>query len=138
MNTEAIEILNAICEKIGVAIDWTGESVMPQLESLIEQYARYLLVSNIVCLIISVLAVIFGVWLLVKEEKSFRAKTWARDNDFTCIDTRSGVGFACLVVAVCCIIIGGVLTIFGIDALIKSITIPQIYAAERLLSMIQQ
>lgn len=134
MNTEAIEILNAVCEKIGIAIDWTGENVMPQLESLIDQYARYLLVSNIVGLIMGIVFFACGLFLLRATYKSYIRGTWAKDDcgEITCTAGLAifaglfltGLGFYS---AICCT-----------DDLIKSITIPQIYAAQQLLQMIQQ
>lgn len=135
MNTESIEILNAICEKIGVAIDWTGENVMPQLESLIEQYARYLLVSNIVWFSTGVLSLIGGIFLLRISYKSLKNHTWAYDE---CDDIFSITGFLIVFAGLSLVIFGFVFIIVNMADLIKCITIPQIYAAERLLSMIQQ
>lgn len=134
MNTEAIEILNAICEKIGVAIDWTGENVMPQLESLIEQYARYLLVSNIVGLVVSVLALIGGIVLGVVVFKSYNSGSWAVDD----WDDLSIIGWVAAIAAACFAILGAIGLICTVDAVIKSATIPQIYAAQKLLQMILQ
>lgn len=134
MNTEAIEILNAICEKIGVAIDWTGENVMPQLESLIEQYARYLLVSNIVGLVVSVLALIGGIVLGIVVFKSYNSGSWAVDD----WDDLTTVGMVGVGVAVGLAFLGTIGMLCFVDAVIKSATIPQIYAAQQLLQMIQQ
>ena len=33
---QIIEVLNALCEKFGIAIDWTAENVMPYLTDLAE------------------------------------------------------------------------------------------------------
>lgn len=41
MSTEIIKILDAICDKFGIAIDWTSQNAMPYLEQVGEHIIQY-------------------------------------------------------------------------------------------------
>lgn len=51
-NNQAIELLNALCEKFGIAIDWTAQNVMPYLQELMGKIVNYELWTSVVWLVI--------------------------------------------------------------------------------------
>lgn len=52
MSEQVIAVINAICEKFGVAIDWTQDNVFPYLQELCQKYIRYeIATSAFLCLI---------------------------------------------------------------------------------------
>lgn len=61
MGNEIINVVNALADKLGFAIDWTAENMLPVVQELIRRYAAYLLVDNLYGVIISV--VIFFYWI---------------------------------------------------------------------------
>lgn len=64
ISNQIIEVLNALCDKFGIAIDWTGQNVMPYVQELMRKAVNYELWTNITCVI--VLAVITTVcWIVV-------------------------------------------------------------------------
>lgn len=62
MGNEVIKVLNHLCDKFGIAIDWTSSNVMPYLQDLmsrIVKYGIYQNVSDIInCLIFLLIAII--------------------------------------------------------------------------------
>lgn len=44
---EIINVLDYLCNKFGIAIDWTSENVMPYLESLCGRYISYEVYTSI-------------------------------------------------------------------------------------------
>lgn len=58
------EIINLLCEKLGLAVEWAGENIVPQAEELMTQlaYAQYTL--NLIFCIISIIAFV-GFFVLV-------------------------------------------------------------------------
>ena len=137
MTNQFIDNLNAVCDKLGIAIDWTSDNLMPQIQDLLTRYGWYLLVSSIASVVICVLAIVFGAILLAKTESSFNKGTWARDTDLKSIKTHSGIGFTCLALSVFCIALGISILLLSIDSVVKAATIPDIYAAQRLIEMLQ-
>ena len=47
MSDEIIKVLDAICEKLGIAVDWTSENIMPYLEIIAEKVVRLELVEAV-------------------------------------------------------------------------------------------
>lgn len=48
VSNQIIEVLNAICEKFGIAIDWTGQNVMPYMQELMRKIVNYEIWTSIV------------------------------------------------------------------------------------------
>ena len=46
-SNEIISVLDYLCNKFGIAIDWTSENVMPYLESLCGKYIRYEIFTSV-------------------------------------------------------------------------------------------
>lgn len=61
MSTEIIKILDAICDKFGLVIDWTSQNVMPYVEQLCEHIVQYELSSSILYILIATLSILFAI-----------------------------------------------------------------------------
>lgn len=47
VSNQIVEILDALCEKFGIAIDWTSQNVLPYAQELMEKGVRYELWTSI-------------------------------------------------------------------------------------------
>lgn len=47
VSNQIIEVLNALCEKFGIVIDWTGKNVMPYVQELMKKAVNYELWTSI-------------------------------------------------------------------------------------------
>lgn len=63
---EIINVLDYLCGKFGIAIDWTSENVMPYLEDLCGRYISYEIYTSIAwCSVFAVIVIVAGlVWLI--------------------------------------------------------------------------
>lgn len=68
---EIIKVLDYISEKLGIAVDWTTENVLPYAKDVIGDYVTYEIVSNAFGLAISVSMVIISALLLRWLSKSY-------------------------------------------------------------------
>lgn len=61
---EIINVLNYMCQKFGIAIDWTSENVMPYIEDLCGRYIQYEIYTSIAwCSVFAVIVIIAGlIW----------------------------------------------------------------------------
>lgn len=55
MSEEITKVLDALCEKLGIAIDWSAENVWPYVQQIYEHLIRYELFSNILWIVLSIL-----------------------------------------------------------------------------------
>lgn len=70
VSEQIIEVINALCEKFGLAIDWSAENILPYLEQLGGKVVSYEIATSIfwICFLVFLVA-IFGVlsWVANKE-----------------------------------------------------------------------
>lgn len=64
MSAQIIEVLNDICEKFGIAVDWTSKNVQPYLKELMTKCINYKLATDIVWLVVGIVLLIIGGVLL--------------------------------------------------------------------------
>ena len=58
MSQEIIAVLEYIGEKLGIAIDWTAENVMPQVMAILGRYRILVIVESCIWLIVALAATI--------------------------------------------------------------------------------
>lgn len=68
MSNEIIKILDAICDKFGLVIDWTSQNVMPYVEQLCEHIVQYELSSSILYILIAILSIILAIRIYNGDE----------------------------------------------------------------------
>ena len=66
MSEEIIKVLDYICEKLGIAIDWTAENVWPQVLEIFGRYRIFKLVGSSMWLMASIGIMIIFAMLWVK------------------------------------------------------------------------
>jgi hypothetical protein len=61
---EIINVLDYLCHKFGIAIDWTSENIMPLLEDLCGRYIQYEVYTSIAwCVVFAAIVVAAGlIW----------------------------------------------------------------------------
>ena len=48
VSEQIIQVIDALCEKFGIVVDWTSESVIPYLEILCTKLIKYEICTSIV------------------------------------------------------------------------------------------
>lgn len=77
VSKQIIEVLDYICEKIGLAIDWTAvfasENVIPYIEQLCRKFITYEIATSVATMILFVIVIIAGIILakLIHNNKEF-------------------------------------------------------------------
>jgi hypothetical protein len=80
---EIINILDYLCKKFGVVIDWTSENVMPYLEDLCARYIQYEVFTSIAWMIIvPAVTLIIAIPLAITHKKA-KAVNWNDYESFT-------------------------------------------------------
>lgn len=80
MSNEIIKVLDAICDKFGLAIDWTSQNVMPYVEQLCEHIVQYELVSSLIYTVLSLVILIVGTVLCIRMfKKIFKSSLYEFD-----------------------------------------------------------
>lgn len=69
---QIIKIIEALCEKLGIAIDWTVETVGPYIEEITGKFIKFEIASSIfnICIVVFLSALCWGI-LLGTNKKIF-------------------------------------------------------------------
>lgn len=99
MDKELCNVIDKIAEKIGVAIDWSSENVMPYIQDIIQRYRTKSIVENIIvmtaCAIIITICVIAAVKMtkgIINSSQNTSSSIWF-DADFDMVSTFSIMTF---------------------------------------------
>lgn len=144
MSTEIINVLNYICDKIGIAIDWTADNVWPQVMDILGRYRIFQLTMNVIYGIASLCVMILFAILWVRAFKSRNivckehADTfwWHYNSYYEEISAEPGA----IVLTVCTIFIGGfMIALFGssINNFLTWLLVPEIQYLDMLKTYIQ-
>lgn len=125
MSAQIIEVLNDICEKFGVAVDWTSKNVQPYLKELMTKCINYKLATDIVWLVVGIVLLIIG-WVLLRfafnnNRKYHEIKDY-HERMYSNLDETAGFQFmsGCI-----CLVIAVVLTLYFTINLITCVTFPE-------------
>lgn len=66
MENKVVEVLDALCDKFGLAIDWTQQNLMPQMIDILGRIRTYYIVTDAITIFIN-LAILVLVGLTIKQ-----------------------------------------------------------------------
>jgi hypothetical protein len=55
VSEQIIQVIDALCKRFGIAVDWTNENVVPYLQTLCDKLIAYEIVTSITWIVIMVL-----------------------------------------------------------------------------------
>lgn len=64
---DTVAIINLLCEKLGIAVDWTSDNVVPKVEELITELAMARYNINHIMWIIGAVIALAGILLIIAE-----------------------------------------------------------------------
>lgn len=125
MADQIIQVIESLCDKFGIAVDWTVEGLTPVITELVDRYARYVAYTNALYLVIYFSLVIAGSkyirWMRGKEREYGGMDYWNAENETEY--------FFCMSILVSYIIVMVIYTIAVmfdiIPGTVQAITIPE-------------
>lgn len=61
VSEQIIQVIDALCDKFGIAMDWTGENVIPYVEILCKKLVTYEICTSVAWIVIAVIAIMCSV-----------------------------------------------------------------------------
>lgn len=115
VSNQIIAVLDAICEKFGIVIDWTASNIMPYLQDLCKRIVTYEIATSVAWIILQVFVVVLAFYIRNKKIKPLSEEEG--DDYFLAI-----ASVACGVVTVIALVVICV----QVADIIKALTIPEI------------
>lgn len=115
VSNQIIAVLDAICEKFGIVIDWTASNIMPYLQDLYKRIVTYEIVTSAAWIVLQVVIVVLAFHIRNKKVKPIAES----DGDDYSL---SGYTIVCAIITVIAFI---VICVQAVD-IVRAFTIPEI------------
>lgn len=133
MDEELCNVIDKIAEKIGVAIDWSSENVMPYIQDIMQRYRAMSIIETViimaVCAIIITICVIVAVKItkgIINGSQNTVSSIWF-DADY---DTVSTFSITTSIIIVISFLISFIVFGFATGDLIRWIYVPEVKLLE--------
>ena len=83
VSEQIIQVLDALCEKFGMAIDWTGENVIPYVATLCTKLVSYEIWTSVAWIALCAMIILTG-FILIKKYKTVLLENFDSD-DIGCV-----------------------------------------------------
>ena len=128
VSEQVIKVLDAVCDKFGIAIDWTSNNVIPYIQELGNKIITYDICMSIMWLVIlGIIPLIIAI--LIKKflnKKKLEAKENKTINDYYYTDGSLDNGaFYCYLIIGMLLIIAIVIGTISLQSIIQDILFPE-------------
>ena len=115
VSNQIIAVLDAICEKFGIVIDWTASNIMPYLQDLCKRIVTYEIATSVAWIILQAVILLLAFYI---RNKKIKPLAEADDDDYYIVIATT----ICIVIA----IIATIVICVQVADIIKAFTIPEI------------
>ena len=140
------EVFELICDKMGVAIDWTQENVVPYITELCERYVTFNIIEEvigIVCWSLIMIGCVVGAIAMFKDFKKLdkikekgvsRTLYWIKDTGYYSGEDwdLTGFGYASAIFGAALFIASIPFLVIGVSELLKWCFIPEVQIIEEI------
>lgn len=117
VSEQIIQVLNAVCEKFGIVINWSTKNVLPYIQDLISRIVLYEAVTSVLWLLIFVGAFVFAIKRVTVHRKGLKGLDWWDDEfDFHVI---------CMIIDIFLIGISILAVIVQLMDIVTCVTLPE-------------
>ena len=70
VSEQIIKVLDNLCEKFGIVIDWSQENILPYVQDLCSRMVKYDIAKSCVWIALGLLFIISGLIIIIKTRKN--------------------------------------------------------------------
>lgn len=73
ISNEIIKVLDALCDKFGIAVDWSSDNIVPYIEILFEKCINHEVASSLFWILLAFLGLCIGVYFYIHGKAIYKA-----------------------------------------------------------------
>ena len=124
MSEQIIKVLDSVCEKFGIAIDWTSNNVLPYIQQLGDKIIAYDICMSIMWLVIGCIPLTIAIFIKkFLNQKKLEAKESSNSYYFT-DGSLNGAEDYYFIIGIL-LVVAIVIDIYNIQSIIQDITFPE-------------
>ena len=126
VSEQVIKVLDAVCDKFGIAIDWTSNNVIPYIEQLGNKIIIYDICNNIIWLVVGCVMPLIVAILIKKflNKKKLEAKEFRNDYYFSDGSLDNGAFYCYLIIGIL-FVIAIVIGTISLQSIIQDMLFPE-------------
>ena len=126
ISEQVIKVLDAVCDKFGIVIDWTSNNVVPYIQQLGNKIITYDICISIMWLVIGCVIPLIVAMFIKKFLNKKKLEAKERMNDYYYTDGSLDEGaWCCYAMIIVLIIIAIILTTSNIESIIQDVVFPE-------------
>ena len=129
VSEQIIEVLEYLGEKLGIAIDWSSEAVLPVLQTLCGKYIRWEIATSIVWLAIGMVLLVIGFIALKQAVAALERYRADYDEDWRL--------YVSIITTIFCLLFGFIAVTTQIFDIVKCYTFPELQVVEYIKELIR-
>lgn len=133
---QIIAVINDLCSKMGMAIDWTSANIVPYLQELIQRIAYMEIAKSSIGVAFGIIALIISIIIWVKLSK-FHLKQQSKYRKQEYIDEDDLVYICGIIGIIIGLMMGIILLSVNVTSLVEAIYLPEIAAYNYVQGLIQ-
>jgi predicted ferric reductase len=100
VSKQIIEVLDAVCQKFGLAIDWSQQNILPYVQQLGEKVVNYELWTSVMWLVIGVIGMIITGLAIRHSLKGYKEACYSEEGFYLFVGLLATLGLliSCLIV----------------------------------------
>ncbi len=126
---QIIQVLDALCKKFGIAVDWTQQNIVPYFQALGEKFIRYEIISS------AAYIMIFTALLFVSYRLAMKFHKTAQYVDYDIDNLETWIAIVVWVIFCAFAIIAVIVVIRQVFDIITCLSFPEKMLAEYILSL---
>lgn len=135
MSNEIISVIDHLCQKFGIAVDFASGEILPLIQDFISRCSQYLIATKILSMVICVFFIIVFVAIMFITDKAIKnEKEWAYDKFYK---DASLTAFLLTIFSGALIVFLAIAFISNSYGLVKTIYMPELSVYEYLLQFIK-
>ena len=99
ISNEIIKVLDALCDKFGIAVDWSSENVLPYIETLMDKCVTYEISTSLFWMLLAFIGACVGAYLCIHGNAIYKESEYL-DGEGSII-----IGAGLLIVAIIIIVV---------------------------------
>ena len=128
VSDQIIQVLDALCEKFGLVIDWTSENVVPYLSTLCTKLVSYEIWTSVAWMVFCTILGITGFIITKRFCPIFKAGREQSDT-WKASEWESGTGFAIVSIVIFYLFVCGAF-VTQVMNIIQCVTFPEMFIFE--------
>lgn len=117
VSKQIIEVLNDLCSKFGIAIDWSAQNVMPYIKELMARFINWEIATSIIWIVLGVVMIIIGI--------TSTRYIWRRKDEYNYFgDPDEGITWG-FIVSIALVVIGVLVSISQCFDIVEAIYLPE-------------